>query len=132
MFCFCFQVVYQASQSTVSYIAHSLITCSIVKIFNCNVFLSKVNSVFLTDEKSFIIMSLLLSLERKRLIAILELELSFMMSGNSRCFSGENQTPRCTVSSFCIKKLKYLLFFSLDNFIGDISERYTDIETSKY
>ena len=31
--------------STISYIAHSLITCSIVKIFDCNVFLSKLSSV---------------------------------------------------------------------------------------
>ena len=31
--------------STISYVAHSLITCSIVKIFDCNVFLSKLSSV---------------------------------------------------------------------------------------
>ena len=88
-------------------------TCSSVKIFDCNVFLSKLSSVFLTDEKSFTIMLLLLSLEWKRLISIPEWELSFMMSLNSWCFFGEKQTPQCSVLSFCIKKLKYLLWTPL-------------------
>lgn len=53
--------------SGISYIAHWLINCSIVNIFYCNVFLSKLNSIVLTDETSFTIMSLLLSLEWKRI-----------------------------------------------------------------
>ena len=79
--------------STISYIAYSLITCSNVKGFDCDVFLSKLSSISLADEKSCTIMSLLLSPERKRLISIPERELSFMMSLNSWCFSGEEQTP---------------------------------------
>ena len=116
--------------STISYIAHSLIPYLVVKIFDCDVFLSKLISVFLIDEKLFTIMSLVLSLERKRLISIPEWELSFMMSLNSRCFSREKQTPRFSVLSFGFEKLKYL-FLSLNAFIGVTSERYPGTETSK-
>ena len=75
-------------------------------------------------------MPLLLSLERKLLISIPEWELSFMILMNSWCFPGEKQTPRCSVPSFCIEKLKYLLFSSLDTFIGVTSERYPVTEIS--
>ena len=72
---------------TISNKAHSLITCSVVQIFDCNVFLSKLSSVFLTEEKSFTITSLLSSLERQCSISKLEWELSLMVPLNSRCFS---------------------------------------------
>ena len=51
--------------STKSHMVHSLVTCSIAKMFSCNIFLSILSSVFLTEEKSFTIMSLVLSLERE-------------------------------------------------------------------
>ena len=51
---------------------------------------------------------------------------------DSWCLSGEKQTPRCSLSSFCIEKLKYLFFLSLDTFIEVTSERYPDTETSKW
>ena len=54
-----------------------------------------------------------------------------MISLNSRCFSGEKQTPQCSVSSFCIEKLKYLPFLSFDTFIGVTSEKYPDTEILK-
>ena len=45
-------------------------------------------------------------------------------------FRGETN-PRCSLSSFCIEKLKCLFFLTLDTFIEVTSERYPDTETSK-
>ena len=93
--------------------------------------LSKFTSVFLTEMKSFTIISSLISLLRKGFISIPLLVLSFAISLNKLYFSVEKQTPRYILSLSCTEKLKCFLFLSLESFNGETSERYPDKDVSK-